>query len=301
MHKIIQTSITKIGDPFILPHEGKYYHYSTSSKEGFMVYVSNDLINWKNHGLCYTNSKVGYMDFWAPEVYEHHQKFYMFFTAKNKDRETLLGSVAVSDSPLGPFVDVKDKPTFDFGYAAIDATLFKDEDGSIYMYYTRDCSQNIINSVHTSEIYGVKLKDNLIETDGDPVLILSPKGLHEQRDPKWQWNEGPAMLKHNGKYYLSYSTNFFADKHYSVCYAVSNYPLSGFVKAEENPILSYVEDVISGPGHNAYFKTFDGRQMTAYHIHTHLDKPSGDRRTCFSTYYFENDKLIIDYKEKDGQ
>src|SRR5690554_6040719 len=126
MQKIIRTNITNIGDPFILPFDGIYYHYSTSSPLGFIVYTSNDLINWENKGLCYQDSKVGYMDFWAPEVFYHNDKFYMFFTSKNKEKDMLLGSVAVSDSPLGPFIDVKDTPTFDFGYAAIDATIFKD-------------------------------------------------------------------------------------------------------------------------------------------------------------------------------
>ncbi len=44
MQKIIKTNITKIGDPFILPFEGKYYHYSTSSPLGFVVYESKDLV-----------------------------------------------------------------------------------------------------------------------------------------------------------------------------------------------------------------------------------------------------------------
>ena len=299
MNKTIKTSIKNIGDPFILPYKGIYYHYSTSDSKGFIVYQSKDLIEWERLGYCYTDSKVGYMDFWAPEVFEHYGNFYMFFTAKNKERDTLLLNVAVADSPVGPFTDVFDKPTFDFGYAAIDATIFKDDDGSIYMYYVRDCSQNIVNGVHTSQIYGVKLKDNLIEVDGEPVMLLSPQGSNEQRDPLWQWNESPAMLKHNGKYYLSYSSNFFADKNYSVSYAVADHPLGIYHKANHNPILKFIEGETSGPGHNMYFKTFDGKKLTAYHIHTDIAHPSGNRRTCFSPYEFKNEVLIIDYNMKE--
>ena len=296
MRKIIQTEITNIGDPFIMPYKGVYYHYSTSDKDGFIVYTSTNLINWDKKGYCYMNSKVGYMNFWAPEVFEKDGLFYMFFTAKNKDKEELLGSVAVSRSPLGPFVDVNDKPTFDFGYPAIDATLFKDDDGTYYMYFAKDCSKNIVNGIHTSQIYGVKLKNDLVTPDGEPIMLTTPEGEYETGDPEWQWNEGPAMLKHSGKYYLSYSTNFFADKRYSVCYAVSDAPLGQYVKAKENPILAFIEGKISGPGHNSYFETFDGKLMTAYHIHTDMQNPSGNRRTCFSRYYFENNQLKIDYK-----
>ena len=40
------TDITKIGDPQIVPFQGKYYMYATSDPEGFLVYESSDLINW---------------------------------------------------------------------------------------------------------------------------------------------------------------------------------------------------------------------------------------------------------------
>lgn len=290
--QIVKTDITNIGDPFILPYMGVYYHYSTSSPHGFLLYTSSDLHNWECQGLCYKDSRVGYKDFWAPEVYYHNNKFYMFFTAKNKDREKLMLNVAVSDSPMGPFVDISDKPTFDFGYAAIDATVFKDDDGSFYMYYVRDCSENIVNGIHTSQIYVVRLKDCLTETDGEPKMILTPSGELEQKDPLWQWNEGPAVLKHNGKYYVCYSINFFADKRYSVCYATSESPYGPFTKFADNPILSFTDDV-SGPGHNSFFKTFDGKCMTAFHIHTDYANPSGNRRTCFAQYYFKDDRLCI--------
>ena len=41
------------------------------------------------------------------------------------------------------------------------------------------------------------------------------------------------MLKHNGKYYMTYSANGCWNKYYNVCYAISDSPLSGFVKPYE--------------------------------------------------------------------
>jgi beta-xylosidase len=296
MTPIIQTNITNIGDPFILVHDGIYYHYSTSANDGFKVYTSTNLVDWKMQGYCYRDSKVGIGDFWAPEVYYYKDSFYMFFTSKNKYQDRLMLSVAIAKDPLGPFVDVSDSPTFDFGYAAIDAHVFFDTDGRIYMYYSKDCSENIVNGVHTSQIYAVELTDDLLYTKGTPVMVLTPEGPHEERLPDWQWNEGPFMLKDDDTYYLSYSSNFFQSKDYSVSYATSNHPLGPFHKAEENPILSYIPDTISGPGHNAYFKTFDDVPMTTFHIHTNPENPSGNRRTCFSRYSITNNKLRIEYK-----
>lgn len=296
MASILQTNITQIGDPFILVHEGMYYHYSTSSKDGFKVYTSTNLKNWEMNGYCYRDSKVGIGDFWAPEVYFYNNRFYLFFTSKNKAQNRLMLSVAVADDPLGPFIDVSDRPTFDFGYAAIDAHVFFDDDGRIYMYYAKDCSENIVDDIHTSQIYAVELTDDLIHTIGDPVLVLTPEGPHEQRQPNWQWNEGPFMLKEGDTYFLSYSSNFFQSKHYSVSYATSNLPFGPFQKAKENPILAYIPNEISGPGHNAYFTALDGTPMTAFHIHTDMTDPSGDRQTCFSQYQITNNRLRILYK-----
>lgn len=41
------------------------------------------------------------------------------------------------------------------------------------------------------------------------------------------------MIKHGGRYYLTYSGNCFAGSAYSVGYAVAPEPLGPFVKAEE--------------------------------------------------------------------
>lgn len=294
MSKIIFSSLTGIGDPFILPFEGLYFHYSTSSPEGFLVWTSSDLLHWENRGLCYRDSKVGTADFWAPEVYFRQGRFYLFFTSKNPEKNRLMLSVAVSDSPYGPFQDPLDHPVFDFGYAAIDGSVFTDEDGRSFLLFARDCSENIVNGVHTSQIYGAELTADLLHVKNDPILLTSPEGSAEQADSTWQWNEGPFLLKDKGTYFLSYSVNYFADKRYSVCYATASTPLGPFRKAEENPILNYRDGEFSGPGHNMYFRTFEGETLTAFHVHTDPNHPSGDRRTCFAPYHFEQSRLVID-------
>ncbi|MDR2822700.1 MAG: glycoside hydrolase family 43 protein [Acholeplasmatales bacterium] len=296
MEKILKTKITNIGDPFILVYESVYYHYSTSSNEGFKVFISNDLINWEDKGLCYHHSKVGYECFWAPEVYYLNDEFYMLFTSRNIDTGYLTLSLAKATSALGIFKDLSDKPTFDFGYAAIDGHLFKDDDGTIYMFYAKDCSLNIVDGNHISQIYGVKLKNDLVTLDGEPILISTPTEAYEGINSSWQWNEGPFVLKNNGIYYLSYSTNMYLDKKYCVCYSTSSNPLGPYVKSPNNPILKYIDNVISGPGHNAYFRANNNSLMTSYHIHTNIDEPSGDRTTCFSKVFFKDNNLIIDYK-----
>lgn len=297
MSKYTRTDITGIGDPFTLLYDGKYYIYATNAPDGFRVYTSDDLITLKDEGYCYKDCPWGMGSYWAPEVIYFNGKFIMHYTCRWKEKKSLRMSTAVADSPLGPFKDISDTPLFEFGYAAIDGTAFIDDDGQGYFYFSRDCSENEINGIHESHTYCVKLDSEMLRPVGEPVFVSAPTTEWEKKSGDWRWNEGPAMLKHNGKYYLSYSANYYAGKYYSVCYSTSTKPMEGFIKAAENPILSYIEGEMSGPGHNAYFKDKEGNLMTSFHIHTDYDHPSGNRRICFAPVHFENDKLVIDYKD----
>ena len=60
----------------------------------------------------------------------YQRSFYMFFSAQSHV------CVAVSDSPLGPFVQKEKKPMIE-GEKCIDNTLFIDDDGRKYMYFDR--------------------------------------------------------------------------------------------------------------------------------------------------------------------
>ena len=59
-------------DPFLMTYQGKYYIYATNSPDGFRVYVSDDLVVWKDKGYCLKKGDViGQNRFWAPEVIAH--------------------------------------------------------------------------------------------------------------------------------------------------------------------------------------------------------------------------------------
>ena len=285
---MIVTDVTDIGDPFILNDGEKYYMYATSAKDGFLYYESDDLKSWKNCGYCYKgSSSLIESDYWAPEVYKIRGKYYMLFTARWQKCHSLRLWLTVSDSPCGPFKNVYARPLFDFGYAVIDGNLFFDDDGQTYLYYSRDCSENIINGVHTSELYSVKFNDETLETDGEPVKLTTPDVPWETAlNEKWRWNEAPAVIKHDGVYYLNYSVNCFDSREYSVCLATSSSPIKDFVKRTDNPILKYREGEFSGPGHNCFFTDKNGELETAFHIHTFYEKPSGNRRACIAKVNF---------------
>lgn len=83
--------IQGIGDPFVLrASDGRYYLYATSAPDGFLCWASDDLVHWDPQGPCYTAGPEdwGLRDFWAPEGYEIDGRFYLFYSAHNKDNPT---------------------------------------------------------------------------------------------------------------------------------------------------------------------------------------------------------------------
>ena len=299
--------INNIGDPFVLKaSDGKYYCYATSAYDGYLVWISEDLVNWESKGHAYRTDYTSWAgsDFWAPEVYEHNGRYIMFYSARWQENGSLRIGTAVSSSPLGPFTDTKNEPMFDFGYAAIDANVLIDGDKN-YLFYSRDCSENIIDGRPESHIYGVELSDDLLSIKGEPVLLLKPDQDWEFKSGGYLWNEAPFSFAHNGKYYLMYSANFYGDMTYSVGYATASSPLGVYVKSEENPILESVpkpakadeDDIalaeISGPGHNCVTTSPDGSEFFVVY-HTHMDAfiAGGDRQVCIDRMTFDEDGSI---------
>ena len=286
------SSITKIGDPFILADGGKYYMYATSAGIGFKCWVSDSLTSWSEAGMAYERSAdtFGVRNYWAPEVYKYNGTYYMVFSAIDGNNVYHIG-IASSDSPTGPFKDcLGGKPLYSTGYSIIDASLFFDDDGRIYMYYSRDCSENVINGKHVSQSYGIEVASDLMSVIGEPVLLTTPDVAWELKTGNYIWNEGPCVLKHNGTYYLMYSANGYATNSYSVGYATSDSPLGQYTKSATNPIIQGDGVKLSGTGHNNYFYSPDGTEVyTVYHAHTDPKNPSGNRTPCIDKLVFGDD------------
>lgn len=291
---MIVTDITGIGDPQILLHEGTYYCYATSHPRSFMVWTSDDLVHWSKPKVCFdSENHWGSNSFWAPEVVYHGGRFVMHYTARiSSKNDTLYLGVAIADNPLGPFRDVLGKPMFDLGYAAIDGSVLTCDEGSFF-YYSRDCSQNIIDGIKTSQIYCVKLDDTLTRTIGEHRLMTTPEREWELKSAPIGhiWNEGPCVIKYGGRYVMNYSANHYASNEYSICIAVADNPFGPWIKHDEaNPVLCSRRELF-GAGHNAFFTAKDGRLMTSFHVQTNPENPSGDRRVCIGE---------VRFREKDG-
>ncbi len=288
------SGIKDIGDPFILSAEGTYWCFATTGGLFFQVRQSVDLVTWGKPTYAYAPDKNSWADrdFWAPEVYAYQGSYYLFYSAREKVSGSLRIGVARADKPQGPYKDLRNGPLFDYGYAAIDAHLFIDE-GQPYLFFARDCSENIVSGRHESHLYGVRLSSELDAAVGDPVPLTRPDQPWEMASgPDWLWNEGASIVKHGGRYYLYYSANYYAGKEYAVGAAVADDPLGPYTKLGDAPLMRYVEEdgeiVVSGPGHNSFFMVGD-ELFTAYHTHVYPRSPSGYRQMAFDRAGFRQD------------
>ncbi len=323
----------EFGDPYILDNgDGTFYMYGTGggAKDGFATYSSTDLVDWKFEGQVYhgnTTESWNLKSFWAPEVYKIDKKYYLFYSSDRKhnptnELETFSIGVAVSDSPKGPFEDLKNEPLFDPGYPIIDANVFQDDDGKYYLYYSRACYEHAVESeiadwakkeglydeIEESWVYGVELAPDFKSVIGKPVPLLRPPKTLDDKNAEWEsrsvtsketnrrWTEGSFTFKHNGTYYIMYSANHYAGPNYAVGYATAEHPLGPYTKAENNPVLEKNVEKggnVTGTGHNMVLFFEGGKKMYAvYHGRT---KQTGEKRVVFmdKMEILPDSKLIV--------
>ena len=316
-------------DPQVFVEDGVYYIVGTSDRSGCKVvdcYYTTDFVNFEHeYGIYNPNLYNGWEAsnpvIYAPEMYCFDGVYYLYYSAES-DNGLRENSVVWADNPLGPYEPiVNDKVNglknalFKDNTSVLDATIFVDDDGSMYMYYA---------AVRAGEyIAGVKLKSPY-EADYSTrkELVIAGELSSNDHSNLLPWEayrggpivEAPFMIKSpNGEYYLTYSVNGCWQKYYNVCYAVSDSPLGNFVKPYEegkmwtNLLLGYPgtndesstlfnqwSGFASGTAHHCFFNIGD-QIMIGYHAHQNRNYNA--ESTGFVKRYFAMDPL---YFNEDG-
>lgn len=240
----------------------------------------------------------------ASSVEEYDNIYCGIAVGKRPDQFDLLGITPVVNangetitSTVQP-IDFEKALGLDYVFGIIDANLFiddvdSDNDGKLdmYLYFVNHRSSNPFYQ-DAPGIWGVKMKDFITPDYETLSYIVSPNkisvtggydeskgGLWCDRDPadggaylfdERNVNEAPYMLKHDGKYYMTYSSNGYTSKSYSVHQAIGSSPLGQFYKPqymEGNPILISNSEHIAGTGHHTFAMAGD-ELFIVYHKHS---------------------------------
>ena len=256
-----------LADPFVVDHEGTYYVYGTApSATEFETASSPDLVTWKPLSSALRGLPAwSFGNAWAPEVVPFGDRWVMYYTAGTQSVRRPDGdatqclTVAVGEGPAGPFVDDSDEPFVcqpELG-GSIDATFFRDTDGTPYLVWKNDGNCCRIRT----RFFLQELSDDGLALRGEPVEL---EGLVNEKRWEDAVIEAPTLVERDGTYYMFYSGGNFASAGYAVGYATATDVRGPYTDSPDNPILE-TKAPAAGPGHQSIIADKDGDLWMAYH------------------------------------
>ncbi len=166
-------------DPFIFPDkESKVYYLfgTTSVADGaanidphFEVYKSTDLKAFEGPYVAFM-PPAGYWGvkhYWAPEVFRHNNKYYMFASFKGGiggDRGT---GVLISETPYGPYLPHSKKHVTLNDNECLDGTLYFDKNNKPWIVFCHEWTQ-----LYYGKIKALPLSDDLSESLSQEAITI---------------------------------------------------------------------------------------------------------------------------------
>nr|NUR37634.1 family 43 glycosylhydrolase [Sphingomonas sp.] len=260
----------------ILAADGYYYAYATQTLRGdhwinVQVARSADLIHWQHLGDALPEKPVWAsttQDFWAPSViYDSSSSTYFMYYSATPDvcHEPERGhclSVATSNSPAGPFVDMGMPLLLGMGFEYIDPMAYDDPvTGKRLLYWGSG-----FQPIKVQEL----ANDRLSFVGGtEPVDLVWPNG---KKGGFPRLVEAAWVIRHDDFYYLFYSGDNCCgpDAHYGVMVARSKDAMGPFETLEQakgipHSLMLFKSERWLAPGHNCIVEDAAGQVWIIYH------------------------------------
>ena len=249
-------------------------------------------MHWEKHNRVLDTSLIKWAKeaMWAPSIIEKNQQYYLFFSANDlqrpggpywddKDLNNHRGGigVAVAEAPEGPYKDHLGVPLigeFHNDAQPIDQFVFKDIDGTYYMFYGgwRHCNISILNDDFTGF---VPWSDNKLFKE------ITPEG----------YVEGPFVFRRKNNYYFMWSEGSWGNDTYKVAYAMSDKVTGPYKRI--GTILESDKNIATGAGHNSVINTPNTDQWyMVYHRRPIPNKGRDHRVICVDKLDFNQDGTI---------
>ncbi len=277
-----QPWILQRADPFVYRHiDGSYYF--TASVPAYDRIVlrragtleelaeAQEVTVWK----CHPHGSMS-MHIWAPELHFLDGKWYLYFAAGTREDKWKIRPYVLEctgEDPLtAPWkehgkMQCAAEDSFSFRSFSLDATIFENKGERYYVWAEKVGVGKQISNLYIAQM----------ET---PWRLKTVQVLLTTPDYDWErvgfWvNEGPAVIRHGGKIFLTYSAS---ETGAAYCMGMLTAeedadlldPLSW--KKERWPVLeSSPEKGIYGPGHNSFTTDSEGNDIMVYHARTEKD------------------------------
>jgi len=277
----LQPLIEQRADPHIYRHSDGYYYFTASvpqydrielrratSIAGLRDAPTVDV--WRKPDAGAYSELV-----WAPELHFNEGAWYVYFAAapsrEIKHKLFLHRMYALRNTNANPlegtweFMGQVDTGIDTF---CLDATTFTHRGTLYYVWAQKD-----IAIEGNSNLYIAPMKTPW-QLAGQPVMLSKPEYDWETRG--FWVNEGPSVLKRNGKIFISYSASA-TDENYAVGLLSMNDdadPLDprSWSKSPQPVFQTCYEHGIFGPGHNSFTVAENGDDvLLVYHARTYTE------------------------------
>jgi beta-xylosidase len=268
-------------DPTLVRVGNDYYAAGTSGDYApvFPLYHSGDLINWNMIGHIFNEPPAWIQgDCWAPELFHDNGRYFVYYTARKKENGVSCIGVATTADITKGFDD--HGVIIEWGREAIDAFIFKDDDGKRYILwkaYGLDGNRPV-------EILCSELSDDGLTLQGKAFTLTDP-----ETGWKGRGDEGACLLKHRDYYYLFYAVGGCCDRacDYRVCIARTKSLKGKWEQYEKNPLLQGGE-TWRCPGHGTVVQTPDDRYFFLYHAYHTRDFNFTGRQALLDEICFDD-------------
>lgn len=274
--------IMQRADPYVYKHTDGNYYFTASvpAYDGIVLRRSDTLAGLADAGEVevWHKHESGIMSchIWAPELHYINGAWYIYYAGGDKDDVWAIRPYVLEckdeDPMTGTWVEKgkmrrASEDEFSFEGFSLDATVFENKGKWYYIWAEKVGVGKQISNLYIGEL------ETPYQLKTVQVLLTTP-------DYDWErvgfWvNEGPAILKRNGKIFMTYSAS-----ETGVAYCM------GMLTADEDadlldplswhkeryPVLASDASVGTyGPGHNSFTVDEEGNDILVYHARTETE------------------------------
>lgn len=268
--------ILQRADPYVYLHTDGWYYFTASvptydciilrkAKNLSDLSIAPEKTIWRKHESGPMSEHI-----WAPEIHFLWGKWYIYFAGGEAENVWDIRPYVLECSGDNPLEDEwiekgkmqrADNDEFSFEAFSLDATIFEDASKLYYVWAEKVGVGKQISNLYIAELETPwKLKT--------VQVLLSTPDYDWERVGFWV-NEGPGVVKHEGKIYLTYSAS-----ETGVDYCIGMLSVDSGTnlldpqswKKERYPVVSTSEaNEIYGPGHNCFTTDEEGNTIMVYH------------------------------------
>ncbi len=273
--------IEQRADPFIYKHSDGYYYFTASVPAYDRIELRRSktiegLANAETHDIWHKPDEGPYSDLvWAPEIHFNQGAWYVYVAIApsreikdNLFQHRMYVLRCEDDNPLTGEWQFFGQLDTGIDTFCLDATTFT-HNGQLYYLWAQ--KENGIEG--NSNLY-IATMDTPDKISSKPVMLTKPE-LPWEIIGFWV-NEGPAVLKKNGKIFISYSASA-TDENYCMGLLVADDQAdlmdpASWEKSQKPVFSSCYEHGVYGAGHNSFTKGKDDEtDILVYHARTYTE------------------------------